>query len=90
MMHVNNEMGAIQPIEEAAKIIHKHSRAIFHVDAVQSFGKLEVQFNGDAGPDILTISGHKIHGIKGTGIIAFLKKIKHGTTNCMVAVKNLD
>ena len=47
MMHVNNEMGAIQPIEEAAKIIHQHSRAIFHVDAVQSFGKLNVQFNGE-------------------------------------------
>jgi len=75
MMHVNNEMGAIQPIEEAAKIIHQHSRAIFHVDAVQSFGKLKVQFNGDVGPDIITISGHKIHGIKGTGIIAFQRKL---------------
>lgn len=75
MMHVNNEMGAIQPIEEAAKIIHEHSRAIFHVDAVQSFGKLNIQFNGEAGPDIISISGHKIHGLKGTGIIAFQRKL---------------
>lgn len=75
MMHVNNEMGAIQPIEEAAKIIQQHSRAIFHVDAVQSFGKLNVQFNGDAGPDIITVSGHKIHGLKGTGFIAFKRKL---------------
>ena len=73
IMHVNNEMGAIQPIEEAAKIIHANSRALFHVDAVQSFGKLPVAFNGEAGPDILSISGHKIHGLKGSGIIAFRK-----------------
>lgn len=76
IMHVNNEMGAIQPIEEAAIIIHAGSRAVFHVDAVQSFGKLPVQFNGEAGPDILSISGHKIHGLKGTGIIAFSKYMK--------------
>lgn len=76
MMHVNNEMGAIQPIEKAATLIHKTTRAIFHVDAVQSFGKLKVQFNGEAGPDILTISGHKIHGLKGTGIISFQRKLQ--------------
>ena len=75
IMHVNNEMGAIQPIEEAAKIIHKNSRATFHVDAVQSFGKLPVYFQDDAGPDILSISGHKIHGLKGSGVIAFRKKM---------------
>lgn len=75
IMHVNNEMGAIQPIEEAAKIIHENSRAVFHVDAVQSFGKLPTQFNGEAGPDILSISGHKIHGLKGSGVIAFRKKM---------------
>lgn len=76
MMHVNNEMGAIQPIEEAASLIHRNSRAIFHVDAVQSFGKLKVQFKGEAGPDILSISGHKIHGLKGTGIICFQRKLQ--------------
>ncbi|HWK23794.1 MAG TPA: cysteine desulfurase family protein [Ureibacillus sp.] len=75
MMHVNNEMGAIQPIEEAATIIHENSRATFHVDAVQSFGKLPIAFNEDAGPDIISISGHKIHALKGSGIIAFRKKM---------------
>ncbi|QCR33270.1 cysteine desulfurase family protein [Lysinibacillus sp. SGAir0095] len=75
IMHVNNEIGAIQPIEEAAKIIHENSRATFHVDAVQSFGKLPIFFNGDGGPDIISISGHKIHGLKGSGIIAFRKKM---------------
>lgn len=76
IMHVNNEMGAIQPIAEAGSIIHEQSRAVFHVDAVQSFGKLPVHFNGDAGPDILSISGHKIHALKGSGVIAFRKHTK--------------
>ena len=74
VMHVNNEMGAISPIREMAKIIHEKSRAVFHVDAVQSFGKMHVAFDGENGPDILTISGHKIHGIKGSGVIAFRKQ----------------
>ncbi|SOC03291.1 cysteine desulfurase [Ureibacillus xyleni] len=75
IMHVNNEMGAIQPIEDAAKIIHANSRAAFHVDAVQSFGKMPVFFQDNAGPDIISISGHKIHGLKGSGVIAFRKKM---------------
>ena len=70
IMHVNNEMGAIQPIEQIAKFIHENSRAIFHVDAVQSFGKLPITFNGDAGPDMISVSGHKIHAIKGSGFLA--------------------
>lgn len=68
MMHVNNEIGAIQPIEDFAKKIHAKSRAIFHVDAVQSFGKLPIDLSKD-GPDAITISGHKIHGLKGTGAL---------------------
>jgi len=73
IMHVNNEIGSIQPIEEAAKIIHEKSRAVLHVDAVQSFGKLPIQFNGISGPDMISISAHKIHGLKGTGVLAFQK-----------------
>ena len=53
IMHVNNEMGAIQPIEEAAKIVHEMSRAMFHVDAVQSFGKCPLAFNDENGPDCI-------------------------------------
>ena len=70
VMHVNNEMGAIQPIEEIAKLVHAKSRAIFHVDAVQSFGKLPVRFNGENGPDMISVSGHKIHSVKGSGFLA--------------------
>lgn len=76
IMHVNNEMGAIQPIFEAATIIHAESRAAFHVDAVQSFGKLPLSFNGEDGPDCITISGHKIHGFKGSGVLAFRKQMQ--------------
>ncbi|MFJ7736799.1 cysteine desulfurase family protein [Lysinibacillus sp. NPDC097287] len=76
IMHVNNEMGAIQPIFEAAKIVHGMSRAAFHVDAVQSFGKLPIAFNDEDGPDCITISGHKIHGFKGSGVLAFRKKMQ--------------
>lgn len=74
IMHVNNEIGAVQPLAEIAKIVHEQSRAHFHVDAVQSFGKLPIYFNGEAGPDCITISGHKIHGLKGTGLLAFRKR----------------
>ncbi|WP_108306414.1 cysteine desulfurase family protein [Metalysinibacillus jejuensis] len=74
IMHVNNEMGAVQPIEAFARLIHEESRAHFHVDAVQSYGKLPVHFNGDAGPDSIAISAHKIHALKGTGLIAFRKQ----------------
>lgn len=76
IMHVNNEIGAIQPIEAAAKIIHEQSRALFHVDAVQSFGKIPVRFQGEAGPDLLSISGHKIHALKGSGVLAMRKNFQ--------------
>lgn len=68
IMHVNNEVGAIQPIERCAEVIHQRSRAIFHVDAVQSFGKLPIQLN-EQGPDAISLSAHKIHGLKGTGAL---------------------
>ena len=74
IMHVNNEIGAIQPIEEIAKIVHEGSRAFYHVDAVQSFGKFPVYFNGELGPDAISVSGHKINGLKGTGIAALRKR----------------
>lgn len=70
VMHINNEIGSIQPIEQLAKIIHQHSRALFHVDAVQSFGKYPVSFP-ILGADVLTLSGHKFNGLKGTGIVAW-------------------
>lgn len=74
IMHVNNEIGAIQPIEQAAEIIHETCQAMLHVDAIQSFGKLLIYFNDEKGPDLISISGHKIHALKGTGVLAFRKK----------------
>ena len=72
MMHVNNETGAIQPIEAASGMIREHAKdALFHVDGVQGIGK--VALNKQVDVDLLTMSGHKIHGLKGTGAL-FLKK----------------
>lgn len=70
LMHINNEIGSIQPISLLAKFVKKTSRAIFHVDAIQSFGKYPVTFQA-LGVDILSISGHKLNGLKGTGIVAW-------------------
>ena len=66
MMHVNNEAGTIMPVNEVKQIMkEKDAPGIFHCDAVQSFGKL--QLCSDA--DVISVSGHKIHGPKGTGAI---------------------
>ncbi|MBE6053307.1 MAG: cysteine desulfurase [Clostridium sartagoforme] len=73
IMHVNNEMGAIQDIEAIGKLIkEKSSRARFHVDAVQSYGKLNIDVK-KLNVDMLTAASHKIHGPKGVGFI-FVKK----------------
>ena len=64
IMLVNNEIGAIQPISEAAKIINASGApALFHCDAVQGFGKLDIKISS-LGVDLMTFSGHKIHGDK--------------------------
>lgn len=75
IMHVNNEIGTIQPIEESARIIHSTSRAVFHSDCVQSFGKL-LPADFQDGPDLITVSAHKIYGIKGSGFLAFRKNLR--------------
>ncbi|MBU5454805.1 cysteine desulfurase family protein [Caproiciproducens sp. MSJ-32] len=73
IMHVNNEMGAIQDIEAIGKIIKENSsRAKFHVDAVQSYGKLDIDVK-KMNIDLLTASSHKIHGPKGIGF-SYIKK----------------
>lgn len=73
IMHVNNEMGAIQDLEAIGKIIKENSsRAKFHVDAVQSYGKLDIDVK-KMNIDLLTASSHKIHGPKGVGF-SFIKK----------------
>ncbi|WP_144510916.1 cysteine desulfurase family protein [Bacillus sp. FJAT-22090] len=75
VMHVNNETGAIQPIEKLTSITRKNSRALIHMDAVQSFGKLLVHF-GEFDVDAITISSHKIHGLKGSGVLALKQFIE--------------
>lgn len=75
IMHVNNEIGTIQPIADCARIIHSQSRAAFHSDCVQSFGRLALGDESDC-PDLVTLSAHKIYGVKGSGFLAYRKKIR--------------
>src|SRR5690625_1990442 len=68
MMYVNNETGAIQPIAEIGEIIKQYPKVTFHVDAVQALGKVPLSLK-DSNIDLCTFSGHKIHGLKGTGML---------------------
>ena len=74
IMYVNNEVGSIQPIGEAAQIIKSRSNALFHVDGVQAFGKIPLISNLE-GIDLLSISGHKIYGPKGIGALFIRDKV---------------
>jgi cysteine desulfurase len=72
LMQVNNEIGAVEPIEEAGRIIKANNpNTVFHVDAIQSFGKMRIYPN-KMNIDLLSVSGHKIHGPKGSGFL-FIK-----------------
>lgn len=76
VMHVNNEIGAIEPIEEISKIIKAvNPQVVFHVDGIQSFGKLMINPR-KMGIDMLSVSGHKIHGPKGSGFLYISDKVK--------------
>lgn len=76
MMLVNNETGAVQPVREAAALTkRKASNALFHCDAVQGYGKLPLNVR-QLGIDLLSASGHKIHGPKGIGFL-YCKKGVH-------------
>ncbi|MEW5921494.1 MAG: cysteine desulfurase family protein [Bacillota bacterium] len=76
IMHVNNEIGSLQPVSRLASAIKaRNPRLFFHVDAVQSFGKLPLH-PGEAGIDALSISAHKFHGPRGMGAL-FLRRGIH-------------
>ena len=75
-MYVNNEVGAVMPVEEIAKLVHEKSpKALYHVDAIQAFGKYRI-YPKKAGIDMLSVSSHKIHGPKGVGFIYINEKAR--------------
>ena len=72
-MLVNNETGAINPLKEVKEVLKSYPSIVFHSDAVQGVGKIPFDYNL---VDAFTLSGHKIHGLKGSGALIKRKNIR--------------
>ena len=77
IMFANNEIGTIQPIKELGEVCKKHN-ILFHVDAVQALGNVEIDVN-DLNIDLMSVSGHKIHAQKGIGFLYIRKGVRIAT-----------
>ncbi|MCG8504168.1 MAG: cysteine desulfurase [Sphingomonadales bacterium] len=75
LMLANNETGVIQPVREAAEIVHEHG-GLMHTDAVQALGKIPVDFAG-LGVDLMSLTAHKVGGPQGTGALIMREGISH-------------
>lgn len=73
IMSVNNEIGSIQNISEISEIVHKSSKCKFHVDAVQSIAKIDLQLKDI---DMMSFTAHKLYGVKGCGVLICKKNIE--------------
>jgi cysteine desulfurase len=75
MIHVNNEVGSIQPIKEVGALLKKYPKVLFHVDHVQGVTKVPLDFH-ECGIDLCSISAHKFHGLKGNGLLFIREGIR--------------
>ncbi|HET7615433.1 MAG TPA: cysteine desulfurase family protein [Bacillales bacterium] len=75
MIHVNNELGTIQPVEEAAELLSRYPTIQFHVDHVQGITKVPLNFKQN-GIDMAAVSAHKFHGPRGVGLLYVRKGVQ--------------